>query len=261
MHMKEDHMRNSQLKPGYNVQIGVESEYVVGVGIYSDRSDTGTLIPFLNNLSDRLNVRYKNIVADSGYESEENYVYLENKNHTYYIKPQTYEKWKKRNFKNDISKRENMYYDSENDEYICHNEKRLKVKSTSTKASATGYKSSVTIYECENCEECKFKAKCTKSNGNKHLTVSKNFIVRRQISYDNITSEIGIKLRTNRSIQVEGAFGVLKEDYNFKRFLTRGKKSVLTEFLLLCFGFNINKYHSKIQNNRCGKYLHEIKIA
>jgi len=165
--MKEDHMRNSQLKPGYNVQIGVESEYVVGVGIYSDRSDSGTLIPFLDNISDRLNSRYKNLIADSGYESEENYVYLENKGYTYYIKPQTYEKWKKRSFKNDISKRENMNYDSENDEYICRNEKRSKVKSISTKTSATGYKTSVTIYECENCEECQFKAKCTKSIGNR----------------------------------------------------------------------------------------------
>lgn len=254
-------MRNSQLKPGYNVQIGVESEYVVGVGIYSDRSDLGTLIPFLDNISDRLNSRYKNIIADSGYESEENYVYLENKGYTYYIKPQTYEKWKKRSFKNDISKRENMNYDSENDEYICHNEKRLKVKSISTKTSAIGYKTNVTIYECENCEECTYKTKCLKSKGNKHFTVSKNFVERRKVSYDNITSETGIKLRTNRSIQVEGAFGVLKEDYNFKRFLTRGKKNVFTELLLLCFGYNINKFHSKIQNDRCGKHLHEIKVA
>ena len=81
------------------------------------------IMPLLDNLSNRLNARYKNIIADSGYESEENYVYLENKGHTYYIKPQTYEKWKKKSFKNDISKRENMHYDSENDEYICHNEK------------------------------------------------------------------------------------------------------------------------------------------
>ena len=33
MRMKEDHMRNGQLKPGYNVQIAVESEYIVGVFI------------------------------------------------------------------------------------------------------------------------------------------------------------------------------------------------------------------------------------
>ncbi|WP_195892636.1 transposase, partial [Desnuesiella massiliensis] len=54
---------------------------------------------------------------------------------------------------------------------------------------------------------------------------------------------------------------VLKNDYQFNRFLTRGKNSVKNEFLLLCFGFNINKLHSKIQNDRCKKHLHEVKIA
>lgn len=47
MHMNEDHMRNGQLKPGYNVQIGVDSEYIVNVGLFSERSDQLTLIPFL----------------------------------------------------------------------------------------------------------------------------------------------------------------------------------------------------------------------
>lgn len=50
MHMKEDHMRNAQLKPGYNIQIGVESEYITGMDVYSDRSDVVTLIPFLEKM-------------------------------------------------------------------------------------------------------------------------------------------------------------------------------------------------------------------
>jgi len=77
MRMKEDHMRNSQLKPGYNVQIGVEGEYIVGMDIFSERADQLTLIPFLNNLYQKLNQKYTNVVADAGYESEENYSYLE----------------------------------------------------------------------------------------------------------------------------------------------------------------------------------------
>lgn len=111
MHMKNDHMRNSQLKPGYNVQIGVESEYVIGVGVFQDRSDATILISFLKNLQSNLRATYQNVIADSGYESEENYLYLEKNTENYYIKPQTYEKWKKKSFKNNISKRENMTYD------------------------------------------------------------------------------------------------------------------------------------------------------
>ena len=38
--MKEDHMRNGQLKPGYNMQIAVNSEYITGVAAYPNRSDS-----------------------------------------------------------------------------------------------------------------------------------------------------------------------------------------------------------------------------
>ena len=261
MHMKDDHMRNSQLKPGYNVQIGVESEYVTGVGIFQDRSDIGTLIPFLENMKLNLGITYKNIITDSGYESEENYLYLEEKEQNYYIKPQTYEKWKKKSFKNDISKRENMAYDKEKDEYTCHNNKLLKPTAIAHRTSASGYRSEVTVYECEDCTNCQIKSKCTKAQGNRKMQVSKTFVSKRQISYENIISPKGVMLRVNRSIQVEGAFGVLKNDYQFNRFLTRGKNSVKTEFILLSFGFNINKLHAKIQNNRCKKHLHEVKTA
>jgi transposase len=261
MHMKDDHMRNSQLKPGYNVQIGVESEYVTGVGIFQDRADIATLIPFLENMKSNLGNTYKNVIADSGYESEENYLYLEGKKQNYYIKPQTYEKWKKKSFKNDISKRENMTYNAEEDEYTCHNKKQLKPIAIAHRTSATGYRSETTIYECEDCSNCQFKAKCTKAQGNRKMQVSKTFIAKRQLSYENITSPKGIMLRVNRSIQVEGAFGVLKNDYQFNRFFTRGKNSVKNEFILLCFGFNINKLHSKIQNERCKNHLHKMKTA
>ena len=258
MHMKEDHMRNGQLKPGYNLQIGVEAEYITGVGVFSDRADTATLKPMLENMKARSVEKYKNVIADAGYESEENYVYLEEEGQTPYIKPLTYEKWKKRSFKNDISRRENMSYDEEKDEYICHNNKKLKVKSISHSTSKTGYVTETTIYECENCEACPCRSKCTKSAKNRMLKVSKVFIEKQSISYKNIISEKGIQLRMNRSIQVEGAFGVLKSDYKFTRFLTRGKNHVKTEFLFLCLGYNINKLHSKIQNDRLGIQLHEI---
>jgi len=97
----------------------VESEYVTGVGVFQDRSDNTTLIPLLKDMESHLKTNYQNIIADSGYESEENYLYVEEKGQQYYIKPQTYENWKKKSFKNDISKRENMAYNPEKDEYTC----------------------------------------------------------------------------------------------------------------------------------------------
>ena len=261
MRMKDDHMRNGQLKPAYNVQLAVEGEYAVGVGIYPNPGDTLTLKPMLENMYKHTNKTIKRLSADAGYESEENYTYLEEKGIDCYIKPQPYEQQKKRSFKNKIGKRENMSYDHEHDEYTCANGKQLKPVAILNRKSATGYISEVTVYESENCEGCPHKSQCTKSKGNRKMEVSKAFVEKRQKSYENITSETGILLRINRSIQVEGAFGVLKEDRQFDRFLTRGKKNVTTEILLLCFGYNVNKLHAKIQGGRCGKDLHEVKAA
>jgi len=126
MHMKDDHMRNAQLKLGYNIQIGVEGGYVVGVDVSSERSDQLTMIPFLEKLEKNLPKKYENVIADAGYESEENYVYLEEHKQNAYVKPQVYEQWKKKSFKNLIGKRENMTYDEGFDEYICNQGRKLK---------------------------------------------------------------------------------------------------------------------------------------
>ena len=261
MHMKDDHMRNAQLKPGYYVQIGVDSEYIVAADIFSDRNDVWTLVPFLKTMEKKLGFKYPSVIADSGYESEEGYEFLQENGQVPYIKPQTYEKWKRRSFKKDISKRENMAYDEEKDHYICHAGKYLKPIFIKTQKSKSGYKSEVTVYECENCNGCPHKEKCTKAKGNKRFYVSKNFIAKRQESYENIKSDTGIKYRMNRSIQVEGTFGVLKSDYEFQRFLLRGKIKVKLEFLLLSLGYNINKLHAKIQTNRTESHLFEVKTA
>lgn len=250
MHMKEDHMRNSQLKPGYNIQFGVEGEYIVGVDISSERNDQNTLIPLLEQMEDQLGVKYRDVTADAGYESEENYSYLEEKEIGCYIKPANYERSKARKFKSNMALRENMPYDAELDEYTCQNGMKLKAKYISNRKSKTGFVSQITHYECENCEGCPYKHKCTKAEGNREIAVSKRFIEQRANSLRQITSETGVLLRMNRSIQSEGAFGVVKEDYGFRRFLTRGNRNVRTEVLLAVMGYNVRKLHAKIQQNR-----------
>ena len=79
----------------------------------------------------------------------------------------------------------------------------------------------------------------------KRFELSKTFKKQREEMLERINTKQGILLRINRSIQVEGAFGVLKEDMEFRRFLTRGTTNVMTEFLLLCLAYNIQKLHNK----------------
>ena len=261
MHMKEDHMRNAQLKPGYNVQLAVEGEYITGLDISSERSDQLTLIPLLELIEAQTGRRYGDVTADAGYESEENYTWFESKKQTCYIKPQNYERSKTRKFKSNMSLRENMAYDAEKDEYTCQNGKKLKAVYTGKRESKSGFESEVTYYECESCEGCTYKKSCTKAKGNRKMQLSKTFLRQREQSLRNITSDKGILLRMNRSIQSEGAFGVIKQDIGFRQFLLRGNRKVRTEMLLVAFGYDINKLHHKIQQNRTGLQLFEKMTA
>lgn len=254
-------MRNSQLKPGYNVQLGVEGEYITGLDISDERSDQLTLIPLLERMENCLGAQYQDVTTDAGYESEGNYTWFDNRERICYIKPQNYERSKTKKFKSNMHLRENMSYDAQKDEYTCPAGRKLGAVYTGKRKSKSGFESEITYYECESCVDCELKKDCTRAKGNRKMSISKEFIRQREQSRDRITSPTGILLRMNRSIQVEGAFGVIKQDYGFRRFLTRGKRNTRTEMLLMAIGFNINKWHSKLMSHRTGLCLFEKQIA
>lgn len=267
MRMKEDAMKNGQLKPAYNVQHGVDSEYITWLTVGPQPTDTTTLIPFLKTMEEHLNFKYLKIVADAGYESEENYSFIEDNNQIAFIKPANYELSKTRKYKNDIGKIENMDYDPENDIFICQNGKKLKMEGVKLRKSKTGYESEKTIYTCEDCSDCKYKSKCIKGNNcktpleerTKKFETSKKFNRQRKEDLERIISDEGCLLRMNRSIQAEGSFAQVKQDMNFRRFMCRGQRNVLAESTLLAMAHNINKIHRKIQAGRTGQHLFEIK--
>lgn len=267
MRMKEDAMKNGHLKPGYNLQHGVDSEYVVWLTLGDQPTDTTTLIPFLKSMEEFLDFKYKKIVADAGYESEENYVYIQQNGQLSFIKPMNYEMSKTRKYKNDISRIENMDYNEAGDYYVCKNEKKLTVSKTIRRKSKTGYQSEKTIYTCEDCSNCPHKSKCIKGNNSKtpleervkNLETSKVFNMLRKENLERIVVEEGCELRMNRSIQAEGSFGELKQDMGFRRFLCKGKQNVLAESILLAIAHNINKLHNKIQSGRTGTHLFTLK--
>lgn len=87
MRMKEDYMRNGQLKPGYNVHISVNSEYITGLEVLSDHSNIKTIKQFMRQLEQFHQTRYEEVVTNAGYESLENYLYLEANNQLCFIKP------------------------------------------------------------------------------------------------------------------------------------------------------------------------------
>lgn len=262
MRMKEDHMQNGQLKPGYNVQIGVESEYIVGIGLFPNPTDTTTLIPFLKRLENGCGHKYQNVIADAGYASEENYTYLEQQKQAAYIKPTDYETRKTRKFKSNPFRVENFSYDEEKDCFICPNKKRLNYVYDSKRKSENGYEITKKNYVCEGCSGCPYREKCFQGRyENRKISLSQTMARQKLEATQRITTAEGILLRMNRSIQVEGAFGVMKQDYGFRRFLTRGKRKTETQFFLLGFAFNVQKLWNRTNSNRFNKPLFEKMIA
>lgn len=267
MRMKEDAMGNGQLKAGYNVQHGVDSEYITWLSVGPEPTDTVTLIPFLKRMEEYLKFKYSKIVADAGYESEENYVFLKRNGQLAFIKPANYEISKTKKYQKDISRIENMEYKEDGDYYLCKNNKKLTVSSVFKRKSKAGYESEKTVYTCEDCSNCPHKSNCIKGNNCKtpledrvkNLETSKLFSRLRKESLERIVSREGCELRINRSIQAEGSFGELKQDMGFRRFMSRGKPNVLAESILLAMAHNINKLHNKIQSERTGTHLFSLK--
>ncbi len=262
MRMKEDYMRNGQLKPGYNIQIGVESEYIVGIGAFSNRTDVQTLIPFLNRIKNHTNRVFERIIADAGYESSENYLYLEENKQECFIKPQNYEISKTRSYKANCFTAESMPYNAKRDEYTCPYGRKLKLQRERIKTTENGYEIKTKYYCNDKCGRCPYRAKCNRSK-NEYKTIQVNDVISkyRPIALNNITSEEGALLRVNRSIQVEGVFGVLKEDYGFRRFITRGKRNIETQFFLLAFAMNIEKLCNRAKKGRIGLDLFELNAS
>ena len=262
MHMKEDHMRNGQLKPGYNVNVATSEEFIVGNYISADRNDVHTLIPFTKYLK-----RYdkiKQICADSGYESEENYCYFEElKDIALFVKPSNHEQRKTKKYRTDISRRENMAYNTETDTYTCANRKAITFDAIKKTTSQNGFKMETSVYSCKDCAGCPMKAKCIRACGskkpleerNKVIYVSKRFARQREEMEERISTDEGKLIRVNRSIQAEGVFAMTKEDMGFRRFLLRSAVKVEVEWTLLSLAYNILKLHHKIQKQRLGTGL------
>lgn len=221
MHMKEDHMRNSQLKPGYNIQIGVADEYIMHIDISKERNDYKTLIPFLESYYNVYGKYPKYPVADAGYGGLVNYRYLKLNGMELYQKYGMYSKDTK-----DKKRIKDPYFIfnlvKDKDDYIAPNGERLKFLYRNNRGND--------VYLLPDGKY--------KEINDENLSYQKEVI-------KNLNTDLGIELRIQRSIQVEGAFGVLKEVFNVRRFRRKGTPNVKLEFYLAAIGYNLDKFHNK----------------
>ena len=241
MRMKEDAMLNGQLKPGYNVQIGTENQFVVGFSIHQKTNDMNLLIPRLDQVQRRLGRLPRTVVADAGYGSEENYAYLEQAGVEGYVKYPLFSKLQKRSWRKQRFRVENWEYDPTKDEYICPSQQRLTFLGPRYRITDNGYHTSIREYECSSCASCPLKPQCTRGVGNRQLWVNPTLIRYQQQAREKLISDQGKRLRSRRGVEAESVFGRIKQDWGFRRFTLRGMEKVKTEWGLLCIAHNIAK--------------------
>ena len=241
MRMKEDHMLNGQLKPGYNVQIGTENQFVVGFSIHQKTNDMNVLIPHLDQVKKRLGRLPRTVIADAGYGSEENYAYLEKMGIEGIVKYPLFSKQQKRSWCKQRFRYENWEYDAGQDEYICPNQQRLAYRGNRTRTTDHGYRISIRQYECCSCAACPLKTQCTRSRWNRRIEVNPTLLRYQQQAREKLVSDRGRSLRAQRGVEPESVFGRIKQDWGFRRFTLRGAEKVKIEWGLLCIAHNLAK--------------------
>jgi len=244
MRMKEDHMRNGQLKPGYNVQIGTEDQFILNYSIHQRPGDTSCMIEHLERAKEVLGKLPENICADAGYGSLENYEYLKGEEVNNYVKYNTFHKEDTKKRKADITDVQNWHYDEKTDEYTCGYGRKLMFVYEKTDKTDNGYKSIVRVYRGTDCGDCPHREICVKSKKpryNRQIYINRRLIALKTEAKENLTSEKGLELRSKRPVDVESVFGNIKGNFETRRFLLRGLEKVDIEWGLICIAHNLRK--------------------
>ena len=245
MRMKDDYMKNGQLKAGYNVQIATEGQYALAYGLFPNPTDTRTLIPFLNQIEQHYFELPKHIVADAGYGSEQNYDdILSNRKREALITYGMYVKEQKKKYRQNEFHSDNWQYDEENDVYTCPNQKRVTFKYHSVRTDRLDFTREFKIYECENCSGCPFRSSCTKAKegNNRKVMVNEKWEQQKEYVRAKLSEEKTGSIYRKRKIDVEPVFGFLKANLRFTRFSVRGKSKADNEMGLALMAVNLRKF-------------------
>ena len=253
MRMKEDAMRNGQTKPGYNVQIATENQFITNYGIYRRPTDWGTMIPFLKSFRERYGRQSEEIVADSGYGNEQNYAYMDGEGIDAYVKYTMFHAEMKRKYRDNAFLVQNMYYNEEKDFYVCPMGQRLERAGTWSTVSDLGYRSSVAVYRAKNCAGCPLRGMCYKGkSGRRTIEVNHTANAFKRKARELLTGERGLMHRSRRPIEPEAVFGDIKFNHGFKRFRLKSAGKVNVEFGLVALAHNLRKYAAHVRDGLLG---------
>ena len=247
MRMKEDAMNNGQTKPGYNLQISAENQFITDFALFPNPTDTLTLIPFFNSFLNRYGHLPSTVVADSGYGSEENYRFMDEAGMDAYVKYNRFHIEQRPRYTPNAFHHDNFYYNSEQDYYVCPMGQHMTRIGTSHSKTASGYRSESARYRAQNCKGCPLRCLCYKSKADQRtIEVNHRLNAYKRKARELLTSEEGLKHRGRRCIEPEAVFGQMKFNMAYRRFRHFGKDKVTMDFAFFAIAFNIKKLCSKI---------------
>lgn len=241
MRMKEDAMLNGQLKPGYNVQISTENQFITNFGIYQRPADTLTMTNYLESFKTRYGMQSDEIVADSGYGSEENYEYMFSNGMIPYVKYNMFHVEQRRGYRNNPFRVSNLFYNPEDDFYVCPMGQKMKFIRQEKRYTASGYQQTVSVYRASRCEGCPLRGQCHKSKRDRQIEVNHTLDDYKARARELLTSEHGLKHRSNRPIEPEAVFGQIKECGRFRRLRLKGLTGAKIDFGLKALAHNLRK--------------------
>lgn len=241
MRMKEDHMKNGQLKPAYNPQISTENQLITNFSIHQRPGDTATLIPHLEQFDGQHEQQSEEVIADAGYGSEQNYEYLEQNEIAAFVKYNYFHAEQKKKFKQNPFLASNLFYNRKKDFLVCPMGQKMKCVGIQNRKSGLGYESQVHIYQAANCVGCPMRGSCHKSKGNRKIELNHKLLEYRRQARKKLTSQKGLEYRSKRPIEPEAVFGQIKFNNGFTRFKLRGLAKVEVEFGLVAISHNLRK--------------------
>lgn len=248
MMLKEDYYSklSNDFHAGYNIQVLVSSLLILMYGVFQDRSDHYTFIPMNDNFKKYYGFYPKNECADSGYGIYTNYLYMKEHNIGNYVK---FQAWNGEA----TGKSPQLFKIDSNNNVICLNSKiGIEVYQTTHSRIKNGK-----FYKFEGCSSCNYSHKCKAlmKDKNKNLDyrikeLSIEYELLKDEARTNLLSPKGIEIRINRSIQVEGTFGQIKNNMNYDRVRRRGLEKVSCEVMLMCLGVNIRRLFNSFDKNK-----------
>ena len=241
MRMKEDAMLNGQLKPGYNVQISTENQFITNFGIYQRPTDTLTMIDYLESFKVRYGQQSEMIVADSGYGSEENYEYMFRNGMTPYVKYNMFHVEQRRSYRNNPFRVSNLFYNPDDDFYVCPMGQRMKFIRQEKRYTASGYQQTVSVYRASRCEGCPLRGQCHNSKRDRQIEVNHTLDDYKARVRELLTSEQGLMHRSKRPVEPEAVFGQIKECGRFRRLRLKGLTGAKIDFGLKALAHNLRK--------------------